>query len=144
MLRSGPAPPVEFCRKLFEARFPHRAVAHHPFVQFAERLRPERVEPPTALRTDGHELSVLHDGELPRDTGLSDVDDADQLAHRALTIPQRLDEAASGGVRQDLEGVGHAHTLLLRHMSCQRYISPRISAGRPHRGTPPARRGPAS
>src|SRR5438552_249798 len=48
MLRSGPAPPVEFCRKSIEARLPHRAVAHHPFVQFAERLRPERVEPPPA------------------------------------------------------------------------------------------------
>src|SRR2546430_2348609 len=106
MFRSGPAPPVEFCRKAIETGLPHRTVAHHPLVEVAERLGPKRVKSPPALRPNDHELRVLQDGELPRDARLPDLDGADQLANGALAAPQRLDEAASGWVGQDLEGVG--------------------------------------
>src|SRR5207245_4319438 len=98
VLGPGPAPPVEFCGKPIETSLPHHAVAHHPLVEFPERLRPKCVQSPPALRTDRHELRVLQDRELPRDTGLSDVDNADQLAYGALATSQRLDQPSAGGV----------------------------------------------
>src|SRR6266850_5077914 len=100
-----------------QARLPQFAVAAGPVVELPEGLRPERVEPSPAIRTDTDESGVLEDGELPRYTGLSDVYDFDELGDRALTGSERLDEAAAGGVAQDLEDIGHG-----RHITHAIYV----------------------
>src|SRR5438034_1426130 len=73
VLRSGPAPSIELCGKPIQPGLPHRPVAHPPIVQFLERLRAEGVESAPALRADGHESSLLQNGELPRDPARADV-----------------------------------------------------------------------
>jgi hypothetical protein len=50
---------------------------------------------------------VIQNTELLRDAGLVDVDLVDQVAHRTLAVAERLEEAPSGRVGEDLEQVGH-------------------------------------
>src|SRR5262245_27161916 len=55
-----------------EARFPQPAVLREPFVDFAERLRPESVEAPLPIRPHRDEAGSLEDAQMTRDTGLVD------------------------------------------------------------------------
>src|SRR5881628_2529077 len=124
VLHPGLLSSVDLRSQPVEAGLPQLAVSVRPIVEFAERLRAERVEPSPAVRTDAHELCLLQDGELPRDAGLTDIDNLDQLAHGALARPERLNEAPTGGVAQDLEDVGHEDILLAQHMSLQQCLLP--------------------
>ena len=120
MFRSGSAPSVECYGKPVEAGIPHPAVPRHPIVEFAERLRAQRVESPAALGSNNHEPSVLQDAELPRHTRLADVNGLDQLTHRALAAPERVDQAPAGRVGQDLKDVGHGD-ILLEHIEAREF-----------------------
>src|SRR5207249_5678733 len=116
------APAFQLGAKPVQPRFPDRAVRGHELRELPKRLRPQRVEPAPTLRPHDDEVRVFQDGQLPRNTGLSDVDDRDQLPHRALPAPQRLHDTTPGRVGKDLKNVGHADILLQRYMSCQRYL----------------------
>src|SRR6266571_2136518 len=116
VLRARLLPSVKLRGKPVEPCFPEIAVPAGPIVQLAERLRAQRVKPAASISTNAHEARVLEDAELPRHAGLTDIHDIDQLAHGALPHPQCLDEAAAGGISQDLEHVGHDDILRMRNM----------------------------
>src|SRR6267143_2308121 len=101
---------VELRGKPVEAGLPQIAISVRPIVQLAERLRAQGVEPAAAIRADPDESGLFEDGELSRYARLSDIDDLYELAHRALTHPECLDETAAGRVAQDLEDIGHETT----------------------------------
>src|ERR1041385_4588066 len=109
---SLPATPLELGAQPVQPWLPDRSVGGGELRQLLEGLWPERVEPPAPVRPDGHEIRVLQDGELPRDTGLADVDGLDELADRALPAPQHLDDTTPGRIRQDLENIRHNDILL--------------------------------
>src|SRR5207247_2530730 len=110
--------------------------------KLSKRFRANRVQPLPALRPGYYEDAVLEDRQLPRHSGLADVDHLDQLANRSLAAAQRVDDPSPGRVGQNLEHVGHRHILLQRYISCQQYVvrkrRVRAGAGRagPRRSSP--------
>src|SRR5205807_9313184 len=115
-------PSFELGGKPVETPFPDGSVCGDELRQLLERLRAQRVQTPPAFRPDDYEVGFLEDRQLPRDAGLADVDDLDQLVDRALAAAQRVDDAAPGRVGQDPEHIGHADIILQRHISSQQYF----------------------
>src|ERR1700716_556587 len=103
--------------KPVEAPLPHAPIALHPLVQVPEGPRAQLVETPPPLGAYEHEVGILQDSELTRHTGLTDVHDVDELAHRTLSLTQRLDQASAGRIGQDLEGVCHGP-----HITSRTYV----------------------
>ena len=113
---------IELRREPVEACFPQIPVPTRPILEFLESVRAQGVNPSPAVGADPYETRVLQDRELARYTSLADVNGIDQLGHGALARSECLDEAAPGGIAQDLEDIGHGDILLAQHMSLQQCV----------------------
>ena len=88
-----------------EARFPQPAVLREPFVDFAERLRPENVEAPLPIRPYRDEAGSLQDAQMARDARLVNPGLRDDVVDLPLAVTQRIHDATAGRVGKGLEGV---------------------------------------
>src|SRR5205807_6458840 len=96
-------PSFQLGGKPVETPFPDGSISGDELRQLLERLRAQCVQAAPAFRPDDYEVGVLEDRQLPRDAGLADVDDLDQLVDRALAAAQCVDYAPPGRIGQDLE-----------------------------------------
>ena len=94
--------------RLFEsvkACFPEVAVLGQPPVEFAKRLRLERVEPPLSLRPHGDKSRGVEDTQVTRHTRLVNPCPGDEVIDLLLTMPQGFHDASARRVGEGLEGV---------------------------------------
>ena len=99
---------------MVQACFPQTAVLREPLIESAERLRPQTIKTPLALRSHRDEACFVEDAQMTGDTRLVDSRLLDDVVDLPFAIPQQLDNATTAWVGQGLEGVWfrlHAYTL---------------------------------
>ena len=90
-----------------EPVLPQTSIGGDPYVDLAERFRPEPIQAPLSIDADVDEARVAQHAEVLRDGGLADRQPLDKLAHRPLTVAQQVEDAATVRFGEELEGGDH-------------------------------------
>ena len=88
-----------------KACFPQIAVLREPLIEFAERLRPERIKTPLAIWPHRNEACFVEDAQVAGNTRLVDSCLLNDVVDLPFAIPQCFDNATAGRVGKGLEGV---------------------------------------
>src|SRR5262249_55724436 len=96
---------IERLAQAVEAGFPDAAVRRQPRFQAAERLRPERVEPPLLVRPHGNKSGFLENAQVPGHARLMNPGPGYEIAHRLLALAQHFHNPPPRRIRQRLEGI---------------------------------------
>ena len=89
-----------------EAVAPQRAVGGEPFVDVAQRLGPDAVEPPLGVDARLHHAGVAQHAQVLRDRRLARVQSLHQLVDGPLALSEQVEDAATARLGEDGEG-GH-------------------------------------
>jgi hypothetical protein len=88
-----------------ETRLPYAAVVRHPGLKLPEGLRAQRIEASLSVWAYLDEACIKKDAQMPRDSGLMDVQPANDIVHLTLAAAQDLDDPAAGRVGNRLEDI---------------------------------------
>jgi hypothetical protein len=109
---------LSLLKRLSEAvkpRFPQVAIPCEPLIESAERLRPQTIKTPLAIRSHRDEACFVEDAQMTGDARLVNSRLLNDVVDLPLAVPQCLNNATAPRVSQGLEGVYlrfHAYTLL--------------------------------
>ena len=86
------------------------AVGLQPLVELTQRLDAQAVEAALGIAADLDQAGVAQHLEVPGHPGLVHADGVDELGHRTLTAPHRVEDPSAGRVGDHLEdGTGGGH-----------------------------------
>jgi hypothetical protein len=95
---------VEVLLERVESGRPQVAVGREPLVEGLERLGAEAVQPTLGVGPDVDEAGLPQDPKVLGDSRLAQAQQFDQFAHRVLVTAEPVEDAASVGLGQHLEG----------------------------------------
>ena len=96
---------------------PHPAIRRNPSVKVLERFRAERVETLLTVWPHLNETRFVQNPKVSRNARLVDLNIADDVVHRQLTIPKDFDDLETRRVGECLERVNmHKHIYILTRM----------------------------
>src|SRR5580693_2947933 len=90
---------------MVQACFPQTAVLREPLIESAERLRPQTIKTPLAIRSHRDEACFVEDAQMTGDARLVNSRFLDDVVDLPFAVPQCLDNATAARVGQGLEGV---------------------------------------
>src|SRR5262245_51855032 len=94
-----------------QAIVPEATVRRQPGVDLGERLRADLVPASLGVLTDPHQAGVAEHLQMLRDARLTDAELVDEIANRALTLAQQIQDTPSGGLSKNLERGRHTPIL---------------------------------
>src|SRR5829696_1257176 len=90
-----------------ETATPELTIGGKPPIHVGERLGPQPVPAPLALRAHAHDTGVAQDAQMLRHPRLADREAVDQLADGPFAVTEEVENAPALRVREDVEGGVH-------------------------------------
>ena len=114
-------PFVEMAFERVKPSAPELAVGSQPGIELGERLGPEPVPAPLAIRAHAHEPGLAQHPEVLRHTGLAELEPLHELAHGPLPLAQELQDLAPSRLGENGKGSTHERGILPNgYISCER------------------------
>ena len=105
--------------EVVEAGSPHEAVGREPLVEVAQRVRPYSIDAPLGIRSHLDQARLAQDPQVLGNRGLAHPQGDDELADRALGLPQEIEDSSPVGLREDLERLTHGLSITKEIYNCQ-------------------------
>jgi hypothetical protein len=90
-----------------EALAPQRAVGRQPVVDFAQWVEPQPVYATLGIHAGLDEAGLTQHAQVLRDGRLAHRQQLDELSHGSCAAAEEVEDAASVGLGEDLEGCRH-------------------------------------
>ena len=90
-----------------EAAPPELAIGGKPPIHLGERLGPQPVKAPLALRPHAHKAGLAQHAQMLRHPGLAEREPVHQLPDGAFTVAEEVEDAPPLGFGEDVEGGVH-------------------------------------
>jgi hypothetical protein len=117
--------------KSIKPLLPHPAIRRDPSVKVLERFRAERVEALLTVWPHLNETRFVQNPKVPRNARLVDLNVADDVVHRQLTIPKDFDDPETRRVGERLERA-NMHKDIYTHWSIFTSIGRQVCEPRSH------------
>src|SRR5919112_698000 len=90
-----------------QAPAPELAIGGKPPIHLGERLGPQLVPAPLALRAHAHKAGVAEHAQVLRHPGLADLEPVDQLPDGPFAVTEEVENAPTLRLGEDVEGGVH-------------------------------------
>ena len=89
--------------EVVKPRRPQLSVRREPLVDHAQRFRADAVEASLGIWSNRDEARVAQDAKMLGHGGLADGQLGDEIAHRTLPLPEKIEDAPAIRLREDVE-----------------------------------------